>query len=71
MLLILNNEYKQHEDNIKDFLVVDKIIIIDSFEWLLCDLINPIPFDLYSVNMNQDNFKDDIVIPNKIINGNY
>jgi len=68
MLLILNEEYKEHEDNIKDYLVIDKVIMINSLEWLLCDLINPVPFDLYSTNMNQDNFKDDIVIPNKITN---
>lgn len=69
MLLILNTEYKEHENNIKDYLVINKNIVIDSLEWLICDLINPVPFDLYSTNMNQDNFKDDIVIPNKIING--
>ena len=68
MLLILNTEYKEHEDNIKHYLVINKSIVIDSLEWLLCDLINPVHFDLYSPNMNQDNFKDDIVIPNKIIN---
>ena len=68
MLLILNTEYKEHENNIKDYLVINKTIIINYLDWLLCDLINPVPFDLYSVNMNQDNFKDDIVIPNKITN---
>lgn len=68
MLLILNTEYKEHENNIKDYLVINKTIVIDSLEWLLCDLINPVPFDLYSTNMNQDNFKDEIGIPNKITN---
>lgn len=71
MLLILHTEYKQHKDNIKDFLVIDKIIIIDSFEWLLCELIDLVSFDLYSVNMNQDNFKNNIVIPTRIINDIY
>jgi hypothetical protein len=68
MLLILSTEYNTHQSALSGITSDHDTIIINSNDWIYCNVTNQIQFDLYSVNLNVDNYSDGIVLPAKALN---
>jgi hypothetical protein len=69
MLLILSTEYNLHQSALNLMTQDRQVITINSNEWIYCRVTNEIEFDLFSVNLNSDNFLNDMILPaNALIN---
>jgi hypothetical protein len=69
MLLILSTEYNLHQSALSEITSDQETITINSSEWIYCQVTNEIEFDLFSVNLNSDNFLNDMILPaNALIN---
>ena len=69
MLLILSTEYNLHQSALNLMTQDRQVITINSSEWIYCRVTNEIEFDLFSVNLNSDNFLNDMILPaNALIN---
>jgi hypothetical protein len=69
MLLILSTEYNLHQSALSLMTQDRQVITINSNEWIYCQVTNEIDFDLFSVNLNSDNFLNDMILPaNALIN---
>jgi hypothetical protein len=69
MLLILSTEYNLHQSALNLMTQDRQVITINSSEWIYCSVTNKIQFDLFSVNLNSDNFLNDMILPaNALIN---
>ena len=67
MLLILSAEYNTHQSALSVITSDHDTITINSNDWIYCDVTNQVQFDLYSVNLNVDNYSDEILLPAKAI----
>ena len=69
MLLILSTEYNLHQSALSLMTQDRQVITINSSEWIYCQVTNEIEFDLFSVNLNSDNFLNGMILPaNALIN---
>lgn len=68
MLLILSAEYNTHQSELSVITSDHDTITINSNDWIYCNVINQVQFDQYSVNLNVDNYSDEILLPAKALN---
>jgi hypothetical protein len=68
MLLILSAEYNTHQSALSVITSDHDTITINSNDWIYCNVTNQVQFDLYSVNLNVDNYSDEILLPLKALN---
>ena len=63
MLLIKQTEYSQHQSALSAVTANHETITINSNNWIYCEVTNQVQFDIYSVNLNANNFGDGILLP--------
>jgi hypothetical protein len=63
MLLIKQSEYSQHQSALSAVTANHETIEINSNGWIYCEVTNQVQFDIYSVNLNANNFGDGILLP--------
>lgn len=68
MLLILSAEYNTHQSELSGMTSDHDTITINSNDWIYCNVTNQVRFDQYSVNLNVDNYSDEILLPAKALN---
>ena len=68
MLLILSDEYNTHQSALSVITSDHETITINSNDWIYCNVTNQVQFDQYSVNLNVDNYSDEILLPAKALN---
>jgi len=63
MLLILGTEYNSHQSVLNSITANHNQVLINSDNWVYCEVTNQTAFNQYASNLNSDYYADGILLP--------
>jgi len=67
MLLILEQEYTNHQSFLAGVTDGHEAISMSGMSWVYCEVTNQSQFDLYKSSLNAENYSDGILLPPKAV----